>query len=51
MGGQPVGLSYPGVAVVMDGMALKGQRRREAFNGVQVMEREALSVMAEKAKP
>jgi hypothetical protein len=48
--GQPVGLNYPGVAVVMDGMALKGQGRREAFDGVQVMERTALEEM-NKGKP
>lgn len=45
LSGRCWGLDYPGVAVVLNERALKGQPRREVFDGIQVMEAAALEVM------
>jgi hypothetical protein len=49
MDGNPVGLNYPSLRTVMWGLAVPLAERRQVFEDVRVMEREALAVFAEKA--
>jgi hypothetical protein len=46
----PTGLDYPAVLAVMDLHGTAPEHRRERFDELRVMERAALSVMAEDAK-